>query len=88
MTCIFDFHYADKSYLRYMFHKVCKGIPVESIFFIFLLSISRDSESFISFVKMSHIFGVKKETVSVPYLTEFSLRLVNEESVTLFCRKL
>ena len=53
-------------------------------FFIFLLKISRDSESFMSFGKMSHIFGAKKGTVSVPYLTEFTLRLVR----TLFPRKL
>ena len=37
-----------------------------------------------SFGKMYHIFGAKKETVSVPYLTEFTLRLVS----TLFSRKL
>ena len=53
-------------------------------FFIFLLKISRDSESFMSFGNMSHIFGAKKETLSVPYLTEFTLRLVK----TLFPRKL
>ena len=53
-------------------------------FFIFLLKISRDSESFISFGKIFHIFGAKKETISVPYLTQFSLRLVR----TLFPRKL
>ena len=33
---------------------------------------------------MSHIFGAKKETLSVPYLTEFTLRQVR----TLFPRKL
>ena len=43
---------------------------------IFLLKVSRDSESFMFFGKMSHIFGAKKETVSLPYLTEFTLRLV------------
>ena len=32
---------------------------------------------------MHHIFGAKKETASVPYLTEFTLRLVR----TLFPRK-
>ena len=38
MICIFIFHYSDKFYLRYMFHmfhKVCKGIPMESIFWFF-----------------------------------------------------
>ena len=63
-----------------MFYKVCKGIPMESIF----LKISRDSESFMSLGKMSHIYGAKKETVSTPYLTEITLRLVR----TLFPRKL
>ena len=53
-------------------------------FFDFSLKISRDSESFMSFGNMSHIVGAKKETVSVPYLTEFTLRLVR----TLFPRKL
>ena len=33
---------------------------------------------------MSHIFGAKKETVLVPYLTEFTLCLVT----ILFARKL
>ena len=42
-------------------------------FLIFLLKISRDSESFTSFGKMSHIFGAKKQIFSVPYLTEFTL---------------
>ena len=36
------------------------------------------------FGKMSPIFGTKKESVSVPYLTEFTLHLVR----TLFPRKL
>ena len=49
---------------------------MQPVFLIFLLKISRDSESFISFGKMFYIFGDKKETVSVPYLTEFTLRLV------------
>ena len=53
-------------------------------FLIFPLKISRDSESFMSLGKMSHIFGAKKETVSVPYLTEFTVRLVRK----LFPRKL
>ena len=35
---------------------------------IFLLKISRDLESFISFGKMSHIFGAKKETISLSLL--------------------
>ena len=37
-----------------------------------------------SFGKMSHIFGAKKETNSVPYLTEFNPRLFKK----LFPRKL
>ena len=36
------------------------------------------------FSKMFHIFGAKKETFSVPYLTEFTLCLVK----TLFPRRL
>ena len=51
--------------------------------FIFPFKISRDSESFISYGIMPHTFGAKKETVSVPYLIEFTLRLVR----TLFPRK-
>ena len=81
MICIFDFHYSDKPYLRY----ICLTKSARAIqFLIFLLKISRDAESFMAFGKMSHIFGPKKETVSVPYLTEFTLRLVR----TLFPRKL
>ena len=37
-------------------------------FLIFLLKISRDLESFVSFCKMSHIFGAKKETISLSLL--------------------
>ena len=43
MICIFDFYYSDKSYLRYLCFKFCKGIPMESIFLFFLKKISRDS---------------------------------------------
>ena len=46
-------------------------------FLIFLLKILRDSESFISFGKISHIFGAKK-TATVLYLTEFTFRLVTK----------
>ena len=37
MICIFIFHYSDKflRYMFHMFHKVCKGIPKESIFWFF-----------------------------------------------------
>ena len=42
------------------------------------------SKFLISFGKMSHIFGVKKETDSASYLTEFTLRLFKK----LFPRKL
>ena len=44
-------------------------------FLIFNLNAFSVSEFLISFGKMSHIFGAKKETDSVPYLTEFTLRL-------------
>ena len=50
-------------------------------FLIFLLKIPRDSESIKYFGKMSHIFGAKKETVSVAYLTEFAFRLVKSYSL-------
>ena len=63
---------------------VLQSLQGHSDFFLFLLKISRNSESFMSFGKMFHIFGAKKETVSVPYLTELTLRLVR----TLFPRKL
>ena len=53
-------------------------------FFAFLLKISRASESFIAFDKMSYIFGTKKGTVLLPCLTEFTLCLVR----TLFSHKL
>ena len=43
---------------------------------IFLLKMSGDSEWFISYAKMNHIFGDKKETVPVPNHTEFILCLV------------
>ena len=55
---------------------------MESFFFIFRLKIYIDLESFIFFGKMSDIFGAKKETISVSYLTEFTLRLAR----TLFPR--
>ena len=44
-------------------------------FLIFNLNDISVSEFLNSFGKMSHIFGAKKETDSVPYLTEFILRL-------------
>ena len=55
---------------------------MESIF-DFSFDFSRDSESFMSFGKMSHIFGAKEETVPIPYLTQFTLSPVG----TLFPRK-
>ena len=58
-----------------MFCKVYKGIPEEIQFLIFNLNAFSVSEFFISFGKISHIFGAEKETDSVPYLTEFTLRL-------------
>ena len=83
MIYIFDFQYSDKSYLRYIcFTKSgshSHGIQVS----IFLLKISRDSEPFVSFGKMSHILRSKKETGSVSYLTDSTLSLVR----TLFSRK-
>ena len=75
MICIFDFHYSDKTYLGTYVLQSLQGHSDGIHFFIFHLKISRDSESFISFGKMSHIFAAKKETVSVPYLTEFTLLL-------------
>ena len=59
----------------HMFPKIYKDIPEEPSFRIFNLNVFSVSEFLISFGKMSHIFGVKKETDSVPYLTEFTLRL-------------
>ena len=44
-------------------------------FLIFNLNAISVSEFLNSFGKISHIFGAKKETDSVPYLTEFTLRL-------------
>ena len=84
MICIFDFHYSDKTYLGIYVLQSLQGHSDGIHFLIFLLKISRDSESFMSFGKMSHIFRAKKETVSVQYLTEITLRLVR----TLFPRKL
>ena len=59
----------------HMFPKIYKDIPEEPSFRIFNLNVFSVSEFLISFGKMSHIFGAKKETDSVPYLTEFTLRL-------------
>ena len=53
-------------------------------FLIFNLVAFSVSEFLISFGKISHIFGARKETDSVPYLTEFTLRLFQK----LFPRKL
>ena len=66
-----------------MFPKIYKDIPEEPSFRIFNLNVFSVSEFLISFGKMSHIFGAKKETDSVPYLTEFTLRLLKK----LFPRK-
>ena len=51
---------------------------------IFALNAFSVSEFFISFGKISHISEAKKETDSVSYLTEFTLRLFKK----LFPRKL
>ena len=76
MICIFDFHYSYKPTCGTYVLQSLQGHSDGIHFFIFLLKISRDSEPFMSFGKMSHIFGAKKGTVSVPYHTEFTLRLV------------
>ena len=61
-----------------------EGHPRGAQFLIFNLNAFSISEFLISFGKMCHNFGAKKETDSVLYLTEFTLRLFKK----LFPRKL
>ena len=84
MTCIFDFTTQINPTCRTYVLQSLQGHTDRIYFLIFLLKISRDLESFISFGQMSHIFGDKKEIASVPHLTEFTLLLAR----TLFPRKL
>ena len=68
--------FSDKSYLRYICFAKSTRAFLRNPDFDFNLNACSVSEFFISFDKMSHIFGAKKKTDAVPYLTEFALRLV------------
>ena len=71
---------------------MCKVIVIVLLFLIYILlaihktaraflknpalNVFGVSKFFISFGKMFHIFGAKTKTDSVPYLTEFTLRVI------------
>ena len=73
-----------KSYKLQIYFTKLTRILQRHPFFNFLKKILKDCDNLISLGTRSHIFGPRNEMDSVPYLTEFTLRLCN----VLFRRKL
>ena len=66
-----------KPYMLQIYFKKPTRTLQKHPFFNFFLEILKDCDNLISLGARSHIFGPRNEINSVPYLTEFTLRLCN-----------